>query len=151
MLIATFRCAEPTSGAFGDEGCVVARRRRRRRKRLPQDAFRSGGMVLVGPRLSHKTGGPGSSEAIVRALAAGAARLAWLIGHTSGTYGLVFYYVHWILIVVAYAAPAQTLDLPKTVRQGGTLRIHGTAAALSARMVDRTIRLFPQTAGGYWA
>jgi murein DD-endopeptidase MepM/ murein hydrolase activator NlpD len=75
-------------------------------------------------------------------------RLAWLIGHTSGTYGLVFYYMRWILIVVAYAASAQTLDLPKTVRQGGTLRIHGTAAALSARMDDRSIRLFPQTAGG---
>ncbi len=45
-------------------------------------------------------------------------------------------------------AVAQSLDLPQTVRQGGTLRIHGPSSAVSARMEDRTIRLFPQKEGG---
>jgi murein DD-endopeptidase MepM/ murein hydrolase activator NlpD len=48
----------------------------------------------------------------------------------------------------ACAACAQTLDLPKTIRQGGTLRIHGPIQAASARMGDLTVRLFPQPDGG---
>ena len=46
------------------------------------------------------------------------------------------------------AASAQTLELPRTIPQGGTLRIRGPASAATARMKDRTVRLFPQTGGG---
>jgi murein DD-endopeptidase MepM/ murein hydrolase activator NlpD len=55
--------------------------------------------------------------------------------------------MRWILLLSACAACAQTLDLPKSIRQGGTLRIRGPAAAVAARMADRTVRLFPQTSG----
>jgi murein DD-endopeptidase MepM/ murein hydrolase activator NlpD len=56
--------------------------------------------------------------------------------------------VRWILALIACAASAQNLELPRTVRQGGTLRVHGPAAAVAARMNDRVIRLFPQPEGG---
>ncbi len=52
-----------------------------------------------------------------------------------------------ILLLVASAAFGQTLELPRTVKQGGTLRISGPAAATSARMGERTVRLFPQNDG----
>jgi murein DD-endopeptidase MepM/ murein hydrolase activator NlpD len=55
----------------------------------------------------------------------------------------------WWMAFVASAVFAQTVELPKTVRQGGTLRIHGTAPALTARMADRRIRLFPQADAGW--
>jgi hypothetical protein len=45
-------------------------------------------------------------------------------------------------------AGAQTLELPRTIRQGNTLRIHGPASAVTARINDRTIRLFPQPDDG---
>jgi murein DD-endopeptidase MepM/ murein hydrolase activator NlpD len=45
------------------------------------------------------------------------------------------------------AACAQTLDLPRTVQQGNTLRIRGSGSAVAARMNDRTVRLFPQGSG----
>jgi murein DD-endopeptidase MepM/ murein hydrolase activator NlpD len=38
-------------------------------------------------------------------------------------------------------------ELPRTIQQGNTLRIHGPASAVAARMNDRTIRLFPQDNG----
>ena len=50
-----------------------------------------------------------------------------------------------MLVCVAYA---QTLDLPRTVRQGGVVRVHGPGTAVKARMNGRTIRLFRQTDGG---
>ena len=46
-----------------------------------------------------------------------------------------------------YAACAQMADLPRTIQQGSTLRIHGSGSAVAARMNDRTIRLFPQDSG----
>jgi len=52
-----------------------------------------------------------------------------------------------MLSVLACAAYAQTFELPATVRQGGVLKIHGPAAAVAARMEERTIRLFPQADG----
>ena len=56
--------------------------------------------------------------------------------------------VRWILTLFAGAVCAQTLDLPKTIQQGGTLRIRGPLAAVAARMSQRTIRLFPQPDAG---
>jgi murein DD-endopeptidase MepM/ murein hydrolase activator NlpD len=47
----------------------------------------------------------------------------------------------------AAAAWAQTLELPATVKQGGVIRVRGPVAAVTARMGDRTIRLFPQSEG----
>jgi hypothetical protein len=38
-------------------------------------------------------------------------------------------------------------ELPRTIQQGNTLRIHGSASAVAARMNDRSIRLFPQGSG----
>ena len=55
--------------------------------------------------------------------------------------------VRWILGILTCAACAQTLQLPGSVKQGGTLRIHGPASAVAARMGDRNVRLFPQTEG----
>src|SRR5260370_41974503 len=46
------------------------------------------------------------------------------------------------------AACAQTLELPRTISQGSTLRIRGPASAVTARMNGRSIRLFPQADGG---
>ncbi len=56
--------------------------------------------------------------------------------------------MRWIVILFACAAGAQTLDLPKTIRQGSTLRIHCPVAAASARLNGRTVRLFAESAGG---
>ncbi len=53
----------------------------------------------------------------------------------------------WLLFLVASAAVAQTVDVPRSIRQGSALRVHGPAAAASARMNERTIRLFPQPGG----
>src|SRR5438045_9446247 len=55
--------------------------------------------------------------------------------------------VRWILTIFASVMFAHTLDLPRTIRQGGTLRIHGPASAVTARMNDRTVRLFRQADG----
>jgi len=56
--------------------------------------------------------------------------------------------VRWLSTMFACAAWAQTLDLPKTIQQGRTLRIRGPVGAVAARMGDRTVRLFPQAEGG---
>jgi murein DD-endopeptidase MepM/ murein hydrolase activator NlpD len=56
--------------------------------------------------------------------------------------------VRWVFTIFACVMSAQTVELPRTVRQGGTLRIHGPASALTARMNDRTVRLFRQADGG---
>jgi murein DD-endopeptidase MepM/ murein hydrolase activator NlpD len=56
--------------------------------------------------------------------------------------------MRWILTTFALAAFSQTLDLPSTVRQGDTLRVRAPGSAVTARMFDRAIRMFPQTDGG---
>jgi murein DD-endopeptidase MepM/ murein hydrolase activator NlpD len=42
---------------------------------------------------------------------------------------------------------AQTLELPRTIRQGSALRIHASGSAVMARMGERTIRLFSEASG----
>src|SRR5690242_2404007 len=54
----------------------------------------------------------------------------------------------WVISLWGRAACAQTSQLPESVKQGGVLRVRGPAAASSARMEERTIRLFPQPDGG---
>jgi len=56
--------------------------------------------------------------------------------------------MRWIVTLFACAACAQTLELPESIRQGRTLRIHGPAPAVAVRMGERTVRLFPQADGG---
>lgn len=55
--------------------------------------------------------------------------------------------VRWTLTIFVCAACAQMPELPRTVQQGNTLRIRGPASAVTARMNDRTIALFPQAEG----
>ena len=55
--------------------------------------------------------------------------------------------MRWIFTMYACAACAQVADLPRTIQQGSTLRIHGSGSAVAARMNDRTIRLFPEGGG----
>lgn len=50
------------------------------------------------------------------------------------------------ILVLAVGAPA--FDQSQSVKQGGVLRLHGPAVAVTARMVGRRIRLFPQPGGG---
>jgi len=52
-----------------------------------------------------------------------------------------------LLSLLISAAFGQTIDLPKTVPQGGTLRLHTAGTAATARMSGRTIRLFRQADG----
>src|SRR5690242_13490595 len=52
----------------------------------------------------------------------------------------------WLAFLPCLAC-AQAADLPRSVRQGDTIRIHGPAAAVSARMADRKVRLFPDGGG----
>jgi murein DD-endopeptidase MepM/ murein hydrolase activator NlpD len=56
--------------------------------------------------------------------------------------------MRWILALLATAAFAQTLELPRTVRQGSALRVRASAGAASARMNEKAVRLFPQPDGG---
>jgi murein DD-endopeptidase MepM/ murein hydrolase activator NlpD len=49
--------------------------------------------------------------------------------------------------MIVCAACAQMAEVPRTIQQGNTLRIHGPGTAVAARMNDRTIRLFPQDGG----
>jgi murein DD-endopeptidase MepM/ murein hydrolase activator NlpD len=53
-----------------------------------------------------------------------------------------------LLLFIAWAVFGQSLDAPRTIRQGSVLRIRGPAGAASARMNGRVIRLFPQPEGG---
>jgi murein DD-endopeptidase MepM/ murein hydrolase activator NlpD len=53
-----------------------------------------------------------------------------------------------LLALLAVAAYAQTIDLPKTVKQGGVLKLHAPASAVSAQMAGRTVRLFSEPEGG---
>lgn len=53
-----------------------------------------------------------------------------------------------LLFFFASVAIAQTLDVPRSIRQGSALRVRGPAGAASARMNERAIRLFPQSDGG---
>jgi murein DD-endopeptidase MepM/ murein hydrolase activator NlpD len=55
--------------------------------------------------------------------------------------------MRWIVTLMAYTALAQTVEPSKTVRQGGTLRLTAPAGAASARLNDRTVRLFLQPDG----
>jgi murein DD-endopeptidase MepM/ murein hydrolase activator NlpD len=52
-----------------------------------------------------------------------------------------------LLFLFTLPAGAQTLDVPATIRQGSALKVYGPAGAASARMGERTVRLFPQTDG----
>jgi murein DD-endopeptidase MepM/ murein hydrolase activator NlpD len=52
-----------------------------------------------------------------------------------------------LLFMFACAAQAQTLEVPATIRQGSAMKVSGPAGAVSARMAERTIRLFPQADG----
>jgi len=56
--------------------------------------------------------------------------------------------MRWIISLFVCAAWAQTLELPKTVRQGGVVRVRGPVGATAARMGERTIRLFAEAEGG---
>jgi murein DD-endopeptidase MepM/ murein hydrolase activator NlpD len=57
--------------------------------------------------------------------------------------------MRWTIAILACVAQAQTLELPRTVRQGGVLRIRASAAAVTARMGERSIRLFPDASGSF--
>jgi murein DD-endopeptidase MepM/ murein hydrolase activator NlpD len=57
--------------------------------------------------------------------------------------------MRWIAMLAAMTAWAQSFEVrPATVRQGETLHVSGPADAATARLNGRTIRLFPQGAGG---
>src|SRR3954469_17389911 len=55
--------------------------------------------------------------------------------------------MRWVVALLASAAFAQAPEQSKSVRQGGTLRLAAPAGAASARLNDRTIRLFRQSDG----
>jgi murein DD-endopeptidase MepM/ murein hydrolase activator NlpD len=55
--------------------------------------------------------------------------------------------MRWVVVLLASAALAQTVEPSKTVRQGGTLRLTAPAGAATARLNDRTVRLFRQPDG----
>ena len=56
----------------------------------------------------------------------------------------------WCLAFTISAACAQTFDAtPRTIPQGQTLHVKGTAKAANARLNGRIIRLFPQADGGW--
>lgn len=55
--------------------------------------------------------------------------------------------MRWLLILIAGAACAQTVEPLRAIRQGSALRITATGVVVSARLNDRTIRLFPQPDG----
>jgi murein DD-endopeptidase MepM/ murein hydrolase activator NlpD len=56
--------------------------------------------------------------------------------------------VRWLLFVIAAACSAQTWSVePQTARQGDTIRLRGEQHASSARMADRTVRLFADPDG----
>jgi murein DD-endopeptidase MepM/ murein hydrolase activator NlpD len=52
-----------------------------------------------------------------------------------------------LVFLVACAAQAQTPEVPATIRQGSAMKVYGPAGAASARLGERTVRLFPQTDG----
>jgi murein DD-endopeptidase MepM/ murein hydrolase activator NlpD len=52
-----------------------------------------------------------------------------------------------VLILIAGAAGAQTLEVPATIRQGSAMKVYGPSGTASARMGERTVRLFPQADG----
>jgi len=56
--------------------------------------------------------------------------------------------VRFLVWVLAWPVGAQTLDLPGSIVQGKTLRIRGPASAATARMGDRTVRMFAEPGGG---
>lgn len=55
--------------------------------------------------------------------------------------------MRWAVPLFVSVSFAQTPEMPKTIRQGGTLRLHGPATVTGARMNGRTVRLFPQPDG----
>jgi murein DD-endopeptidase MepM/ murein hydrolase activator NlpD len=55
--------------------------------------------------------------------------------------------MRWLLVLIASVSFAQTVDLPRTVKQGSALRVRA-ASGISARLGEKTIRLFPQADGG---
>jgi murein DD-endopeptidase MepM/ murein hydrolase activator NlpD len=57
-------------------------------------------------------------------------------------------FMRWLPFLAASCALAQTYQVePKVVKQGDIIRVSTSAPAALARMLDRTIRLFPQSAG----
>lgn len=52
-----------------------------------------------------------------------------------------------LCLLVASGSYGQNINLPKSVPQGNVIRIDAAAPAVSARMLDRTIHLFPQSSG----
>ena len=50
-----------------------------------------------------------------------------------------------LVLLIACAAQAQMVEVPATIRQGSAMKVYGAPGAVSARMGERTIRLFPQT------
>jgi murein DD-endopeptidase MepM/ murein hydrolase activator NlpD len=56
--------------------------------------------------------------------------------------------MRWIVALIATAAFAQTVEIPRTVKQGSALRVRASAWAVSARLGEKAIRLFPQADGG---
>src|SRR4051812_23638950 len=55
--------------------------------------------------------------------------------------------MRWVVALLASAVFAQTPEPSKIVRQGGTLRLTAPSSAASARLNDRTVRLFRQSDG----
>ena len=53
-----------------------------------------------------------------------------------------------LIAMLWWAVAAPALGQPETIKQGGVVRVRGPAAAVAARMEERTIRLFPQKDGG---
>ncbi len=53
-----------------------------------------------------------------------------------------------LIAVFVMGVSAESLTLPRTIPQGGTLRIRGSASAAAARMGERRIRMFPEAGGG---
>ena len=57
--------------------------------------------------------------------------------------------MRWFLALAAVCAYGQTFHTePATAKQGGVIRVTAAPPAVSARMLTRTIRLFPQAGGG---
>ncbi len=51
-------------------------------------------------------------------------------------------------VFAVLAASAQSLDIARDVKQGGVIKIHAPAAAVSAQLGSRVIRLFADPSGG---
>jgi murein DD-endopeptidase MepM/ murein hydrolase activator NlpD len=58
--------------------------------------------------------------------------------------------VRWLVLLIAASAWAQSYSIsPEIIRQGWTLQLHGEDAVRSARLMDRTVPMFPQGGGSF--